>query len=141
MKFTNKLNYKNLLIIIIKKKEEWKSSSKDMALINSNGNFKKDIINLPTMVKKVQEVINMMIKWKWMKEFKMVIDIDKPVTMKSQETKELSTTKKKDIAQPVKTFTKIINIRILNILVKFKIDIKNSKIGNLESIEVKFKVR
>ena len=141
MKFTNKLNYKNLLIIIIKKKEEWKSSSKDMALINSNGNFKKDIINLPTMVKKVQEVINMMIKWKWMKEFKMVIDIDKPVTMKCQETKELSTTKKKDIAQPVKTFTKIINIRILNILVKFKIDIKNSKIGNLESIEVKFKVR
>ena len=67
MRFTNKLNYKSLLIIIIKKIEEWKSN-KDMLLINNNGNFKKDTINLIKMVKKAQEVIITMIKWKWTKE-------------------------------------------------------------------------
>lgn len=71
----------------------------------------------------------------------MVTDIDKPVMTKSPEKRELSTTKKKDIEQPVKTSMKIINFRIKNIQVKFKIDIKNMMIGNLESIEVKFKVR
>ena len=71
----------------------------------------------------------------------MVTDIDKPVMTKSPEKRELSTTKKKDIEQLVKTSMKIINFRIKNIQVKFKIDIKNMMIGNLESIEVKFKVR
>ena len=71
----------------------------------------------------------------------MVTDIDKPVMTKSPEKRELSTTKKKDIEQLVKTSMKIINFRIVNIQVKFKIDIKNMMIGNLESIEVKFKVR
>ena len=71
----------------------------------------------------------------------MVTDIDKPVMTKSPEKRELSTTKKKDIEQPVKTSMKIINFRIKNIQVKFKIDIKNMMIGNLESIEVKFKVK
>jgi len=71
----------------------------------------------------------------------MVTDIDKPVMTKTQEKRELSTTKKKDIAQPVKTSMKIINLRIKNIQVKFKIDIKNMMIGNLENTEVKFKVR
>ena len=60
---------------------------------------------------------------------------------KSLEKRELLTTKKKDIEQPVKTSMKIINFRSKNIQVKFKIDIKNMMIGNLESIEVKFKVR
>ena len=67
MRSTNKLNYKSLLIIIIKKIEEWKSN-KDMLLINNNENFKKDTINLIKMVKKAQEVIITMIKWKWTKE-------------------------------------------------------------------------
>ena len=71
----------------------------------------------------------------------MVTDIDKPVMTKTQEKRELSTTKKKDIVQPVKTSMKIINLRIKNIQVKFKIDIKNMMIGNLENTEVKFKVR
>jgi hypothetical protein len=75
----------------------------------------------------------------------MLIGIGKlghPVMMTLTETgKDHLTTKKKDIAQPVKTFTKINNSRIKNIQAKFKKDTKNSMIGNLESIEVKFKVR
>jgi len=76
-------------------------------------------------------------------EIKMSKDIGKPVMMTWPETKEISTTKKKDIAQLAKTFTKIINFRILSTLVKFKIGnkTKNMKIGNPESIEVKFKVK
>jgi hypothetical protein len=72
----------------------------------------------------------------------MVIDIDKPVIMTFQETeKELTTTRKKDIAQPEKTCTKINSSNIQNIPVKFKKDTKNLMIGNQKSIEVKFKVR
>jgi hypothetical protein len=71
----------------------------------------------------------------------MMIDIGKPVMTKSPEKRELSITKKKDIAQPVKNSMKIINFRIKNIQVKFKIEIKNMMIGNLENIEAKFKVR
>jgi len=70
----------------------------------------------------------------------MEIGIGKPVTMKSTGKREHSTTKKKDIAQPVKTCTKIIISRIKNILARCKRD-QNTKIGNPENIEVKFKVR
>jgi len=48
MKFRNKLNCKNQLIIIIKKKEEWRCN-KDMI---TSGNFKKDTISFHTSLTK-----------------------------------------------------------------------------------------
>lgn len=119
-KFTNKLNYKNLLIIIIKKIEEWRFS-KDMLLITSSGNFKKDITSLLT-------INNQGIKW----------NIDKLIRF--QETKEILTTKKRDIGLLVKTSTTSTNFKILSTLVKSKKE-DNSMTGNQENTEVKFKVR
>lgn len=114
------MNYKNLLIIIIKKIEEWKFT-KDMLQISSNGNFRKDIISL--LITNNQESKS---------------SIDN--LSRFQETIKEILTMKKDIGPLVKTSTTSTNFKILSTQVKFKKE-NNMKTGNQENIEVKFKAR
>lgn len=102
MKFRNKLNYKNQLIIIIKK--EWKWDNKDMII---NGSFRKDIINFRITTTGIQ--ITMMIHIK------------------------------KDIDKLVKILGSI-GLITTSTKVKSPVDKTNMKIGNQESIGLRYQL-